>query len=99
MREGSAKEEEEGCGGQEHRICFKYHITSGEEVFCENETKANSVSDKLKVTKSISGPAGIVQQTQWYAGKCLTVSSLKRMKKQGFVAFSQFHFPHENTSV
>ena len=75
MREGSAKEEEEGCGGQEHRICFKYHITSGEEVFCENETKANSVSDKLKVTKSISGPAGIVQQTQWYAGKCLTTSS------------------------
>ena len=41
----------------------------------KNETKANSVSDKLKVTKSISGPAGIVQQTQWYAGKCLTTSS------------------------
>lgn len=43
--------------------------------FVKNETKANGVSDKLKVTKSISGPAGIVQQTQWYAGKCLTTSS------------------------
>ena len=43
--------------------------------FVKNETKANGVSDKLKVTKSISGPAGIVQQTQGYAGKCLTTSS------------------------
>ena len=43
----------------------------------ENEIEANNLNDLLKVTEPVSGPVGTVDENQWNAGKCVTISFSK----------------------